>query len=98
MTDIGDTQLSPTETQLANGPIPPSSVYQPEAKDEDRGTPSADDTTIPLAEPKAMIKEDLPATEGTSPARLEDPVAPTASSMDKLANPPTSADSIESKG
>ena len=45
-----------------------------------------------------MIEEDLPAACGTSPARLEDLVAPTAASLDKLTNPLTLANSMESEG
>ena len=76
MTDIEDTQLSPRETQLVEDPIPPSAGYKFEAKDENRWTPLADDTTVLLAKPKAVIKEDLPATHGTSPTRPDDLVAP----------------------
>ena len=39
-------------------------------------TPLADDTTVPAAEPDARIQKDLPATQGASPTKLEDPVAP----------------------
>ena len=86
------------ETKLADDPIPPLPGYKSEAEDEDRETPLADDATILLAKPKAMMKEDLPAAQGTSPTRLEDPVAPTATSVDKLANPSTPANSTESEG
>ena len=96
MTDIEDTQLSPMETQSVNDPIPPSSMYKPENKD--RGTPLANGTTVPLAEPKAGIEKDLPATQGASPARLEDLVAPATALLDELADPPTLANSTESKG
>ena len=89
MTDVEDTQLSPTETQLADDPIPPLPKYKSKAEDEDRGTPSAEDTTKLLAKPKAMIEEDLQAAHSTSPARPEDPFAPIAASIDRLANPPT---------
>ena len=51
----------------------------------------ADDTTVPVAKPNAKIQKDLPATQGASPAKLEDPVAPTAIPVDKLASPPTPA-------
>ena len=98
MTDVEDTQLSPTETQLADDPISPLPRYKPEAKDEDRGTSSANDTNILLAKPKARIEEDLSATHGTSPARPEDPVALAAASVDKLANLPTLANNTESEG
>ena len=83
---------------MANDPIPLLSVYKPEAKDKDRGTPLANDTTILLAKPKARIEKDLPAAQGASPARFEDLVAPTAALVDKLASPPTLANSMVSKG
>ena len=85
-------------TQLVNDPIPQLSVYKPEAEDEDRGTQSVNDTTVPSAEPKARIEKDLSATWGASPARMEDLVAPTATWVDKLAGPPTLANSMVSKG
>ena len=72
--------------------------YKPEAEDEDTGTPPADDTTVPLAKPKAGIQKDLPATQGASPVKLEDPVAPTAILVDKLAGPTPLACSMVSKG
>ena len=84
MTDVEDTQLSPTETQSADDPIPPLPKNKSEAKDEDRGTQSADDTTILLAKPRAVIEQDLQAAHSTSPTRPKDPFAPTAPSMDKL--------------
>ena len=56
------------------------------------------DTTIPLAESEAGIEKDLLATQGASPARLEDPVAPTSTLVDKLADPSTLANSTESEG
>ena len=98
MTDIKHTQPSPTETQSVNDPIPPLSVYKPEAKDKDRGTPLVNDTTVPLAKPKARIKKALLATWGASPARLEDPVNPTTTLVDKLACPPTLASSTVGEG
>ena len=98
MTDIKDTQLSPTETQSVNDPIPPLPVYKPEAKDEDRGIPLADDTTILSAKPKARIKKDLPATRGASPARLEDLVVPTTTFMDNLVHPPILANRTDCEG
>ena len=76
MTDIEDTQLSPTETQSVNDSIPLSSVYKPEAKDEERGFHQQMTPPFLLAEPKARIKKDLSATQGASPARLEGLVAP----------------------
>ena len=96
MTDAKDTQPSPMETQSANDPISPLPEYKPE--DEDMGTPLADDTTVLSAEPEAGIQKDLPATQGASPARLEDLVAPTAILVDKLAGPSTLASSTVSKG
>ena len=54
-------------------------------------TPPADDTTVLVAEPNAETQKDLPATRGTSPTKLEDTVAPTVVSVDKLASPPTPA-------
>ena len=62
------------------------------------GLPSANDTTVPLAEPEAMIEKDWPVTQGARPARLEDPFAPTATLVDKLASPLTLANSMLSKG
>ena len=56
------------------------------------------DPIVPSAKPKVVIEEDLPAIWGTSPARVEDPVAPTAAFVDKSANPPTLVNSIESEG
>ena len=47
MTDVENTQLSPTETQLADDPIPPSPGYKYEAEEEDTVTPLADSTTSP---------------------------------------------------
>ena len=61
-------------------------------------TPPADDTTVLAAKPDAGIQKDLPATWGASPARLEDPVAPTAVLMDKLAGPPTPANHMAREG
>ena len=81
-----------------NDPIPPSSMYKPEAEDKDRGTPSVNDTTIPLAKPEARIEKDLPAAKGASPARLEDLVAPTTALLDELASPSTLANSMVSEG
>ena len=96
MTGIEDTQPSPMETQLMNDPIPSLSMYKPE--DEDRGTPLVNDTTVPSAEPEARIEKDLPANQGASPARLEDPVALSATLVDTLAGPPTVANSMVSEG
>ena len=69
-----------------------ASPAKTDAKDTQSGpveTPLVDDTTVPVAEPNAKIQKDLPATWGTSPANLEDLVAPTVVSVDKLACPPT---------
>ena len=46
-TDVEDTQLSPTETQLADDTISPLPWYKSEAKDKDMGTSLADSTTSP---------------------------------------------------
>ena len=71
MNDVEDTQLSPTGTQSVDDPIPLSPWYKSEAKDEDM-----DDTTVLVAKPDTGIQKDLPATQGASPARLEDLVSP----------------------
>ena len=47
MTDVGGTQLSTMETQLADDPISPIPGYQSESEIKDRGTPPADPTTSP---------------------------------------------------
>ena len=115
MTDVKDTQLSPTETQLVDDPIPQLPGYKSEAEDRDTGTPPADsntspamtdakvtqpspvetppadDTTVPAAKLDTGVQKDLSATWGASPTKLEDLVAPTVVSVDKLASPPTLA-------
>ena len=50
-------------------------------------SPPVDKTTVPLAEPDAETKKDLPTTQATSPAKLGNQVAPTARSMDESAGP-----------
>ena len=52
-------------------------------------TPPVDDTTVLVTEPNAEIQEDLPATWGASPMKLEATAAPTVVLVDKLASPPT---------
>ena len=52
-------------------------------------TPPVDDTTVPSAESNTKTKNDLLTAQATSPAKLENQVAPTAGSVDKLARPPT---------
>ena len=54
-------------------------------------TPLMDNITVPVAEPDAKIQKDLMTTWGASPAELEDQVAPTNVTVDKLAGPPTPA-------
>ena len=51
-------------------------------------TPLADDTTVPLAKLDMETQKDLPTAQAASPAELENQVAPTARSVDKLASPP----------
>ena len=65
MTDIKDTQLSPTETQLVDDPIPLSPKYKSEAKDEDTEAPPADSTSSPA----------MTDTEDTQPSPVETPLA-----------------------
>ena len=54
-------------------------------------TPPVDDTTVLAAKPDAEIQKDLATAWGANPAKMEDLVAPTVVSMDKLAGPPTLA-------
>ena len=62
---LGDTQLSPMETQSADDTVSPLPWYKSEAKDEDRGTPPVDSTTS-----TAMAD-----TKDTQPSPVETPLA-----------------------
>ena len=95
------------ENQLADDTISLLPRYKFEAKDKDTATPpdfttspamtDAEDTQpspmeTPLAaKPDTGIQKDLPAAQSASPTKLEDPLTPTAVSMDKLACTPTLA-------
>ena len=52
-------------------------------------TPPADGTTVPSAKPDTETQNDLPTTQAASSAELENQVALTTGSVDKLAGPPT---------
>ena len=63
-----------------------------DAKDTQLGpveTPPWNDTTVPLAKPDTETLKDLLTAQAASPAKLENQVAPTTGSVDKLAGPPT---------
>ena len=91
MTDAEDTQPSPVGTPLAHSTASPAMTDAKVTPPSPVEAPPADDTTVPVAKSNTGIQKDLPATWGASPARLEDPVVPTAILVDKLAGPPTLA-------
>ena len=93
-----DTQLSLMGTPLADSTTSSVMTNIQNTQLSPMETQSANDPIILLAKLKAMIEEDLPAIWGTSPDRVEDPVAPTATSMDKSADPPTLVTIMESEG
>ena len=80
-----------TGTPLVNSTASPAMTDAKDTQPSPVEAPPVDETTVPVAKPNARIHKDLPATQGASPARLEDPVAPTTILVDTLAGPPTLA-------
>ena len=98
MTDIEDTQLSPTETQSVNDSIPLSSVYKPEAKDEERGFHQQMTPPFCWLNPKPGSRRTCQPPRVIALLDWKVWLPLTATLVDKLANPPTLANSMESEG
>ena len=80
-----------TRTPRVDLTTPPAMTEAEDTQPSPVETLPADDTMVPAAKPSTKIQKDLPAAWGASPAKLEDPVAPTTIPVDKLASPPTPA-------
>ena len=98
MTDAEDTQPSPVGTPPADSTASPAMIDTKDTQPSPVDAKPVDDTTVLAAKSDARIQKDLPVTQGVSPARLEDPVAPTAILVDKWASPPTLASSTVREG
>ena len=85
-------------TPPADSTTSPTMTHAEDTQPSPVEAPLVDNTTVLAAKSDARIQKDLPAAWGASPARLEDPVAPTAILVDKLAGPPTLASGMVREG